>query len=137
MSKAIANILKAATSVTNNLSGGANSIMHLMEIQGASPPYIVIKSSIINPNTTQTGQKIDEWSVSLFVVAEYLYDQTGGIVGADTIANNARTELHDTTYSSDNVAGVSFDDQLEPDIFNENNVKRIQIEQTYTLWTHR
>jgi hypothetical protein len=138
MSNAIKDILDNASAVTNDLANGADSIMHLIEGQGEAVPYIILQSSIVNPNGTQTGQVIDEWDVSVFIISNYLYDE-GASIGVHTIGANVRTALHDTsgTYAGENVAGVVFRDQLPPQIIQANTVQRVMMEQTYTMHIHR
>lgn len=138
MSQAIKAILDAAATVTGDLANGADSIMHLMEVQGEGDPYVVLNSQIVNPNDTQSGQVIDEWEVSILIVSRWLYTE-GEEAGAHNIAGNIRTALHDTsgTYAGSNVAGIVFDDQSPAQIFKENSEQKIQIEQTYRMWVNR
>jgi hypothetical protein len=138
MSQAIKAILDADATVTTGLANGASSIMHLQEVQGEEAPYIIIRSELVDPNDTQTGQVIDEWEVSLFIVSNYLYTE-GAVVGVKEKGEHCRASLHDTkgTYAGDNVAGIEYMYQSPPQIFRKNTQQKIQIEQTYRMWVNR
>lgn len=93
MSQAIKAILDATTSVTDDLANGANSIMHLMEAQGAATNYVILMSELLDPHDTMSGQNLDRWEVSIYIVSKWLYDE-GAEVGARSIAENIRTALN-------------------------------------------
>ena len=138
MSQAVKAILDASATLTADLANGANSIMHLQEVQGETPPYLVIKSEIIDPTDTNSGQSLDVVEVSVFIVSQFLYDETGS-VGAHTIAGKVRTALHGAsgTHGEESVNDIRFNDEGVPQLFNTTTNPRVQIEQTYTVWINR
>ena len=139
MSKAVHAILIASAAVTNDLADGRSSVRQLSERQREQPPYLIIQSSIADPNDTNSGQDLDEYEVSIFIVSKRLYTE-GAEIGAWDISENVRAALHGTTgtHGGQAVSDIKFNNQDPAQLFQNNtNEPRVQVEQNFTVWINR
>ena len=95
----IETILRAASSVTDDLADGANSVRALRERQGEQIPYIVVTQDLVNPNDTTSGQSMDEWEVQVYIVSDRRTTDEAK-KGAYSIGENVRAALPDRDWET-------------------------------------
>lgn len=135
--KSIINILENASGVTTLLTNGADSIFIDIEPQEEVAPYIVIMSEIVDPNSTFSGENLDEYLVTVYSVAAQKY--TGNsVVGAWDISEQVRSALVGQTGS---FGGENYNvtQHLNRSTFvnADTNVQRIEVEQEFQVFSRR
>ena len=140
MSGAAAVIARLAgqTSVTNDLDKAGLSIKYARESQGEAKPYIVVNSSLEENNDTYSGQNLDEHSVDVVIVSDFIQTK-GARIGALNIAANVRTALHDIqgTLGGYLVAKIIFQNEEEPLPIHVQDKPEWEIHQTYRVIIRR
>lgn len=134
MSRAAITILKADAGVTALLAS-ADKIVSLQERQNEAKPYVVVRSGIDDPNTTFSGQNLDDIRLEIFVVADRLYTQ-GSEKGADEIATACRAALHDASgsYGGETIGKIIFMNQDPPYPSQDPNYHHVEVHQEYKIF---
>lgn len=135
MSKAAISILQNNATITALLDDGANSVVALNEAQGEGKPFIILRSFIRTPNTTFSGQSLDEVQLDVVVVAERMYSD-GTDNGAYDISEEVRNALHDQsgTWDGETIYKIVFESDDPPYKTEDANYKAVEIHQTFTIW---
>lgn len=133
MSKAAITILKADANVTALVP--AANIVSLQETQNTAKPYIVIRSGVDDPNTSFSGQNLDDIRLEIFIVADRLYTE-GSEKGAYDIGQVVRTSLDGAqgSYGGETIGKVIFMSQDPPYISQDPNYHHVEVHQEYKIF---
>lgn len=135
--EAIITILQAASTITDKLDNGANSIFSDFTPQEENAPYIIVESEIDSTNATFSGENLDELSVHVHCVSSRKYNSSSPY-GAQNIADAVRSTL---VGASGTESGERYDiTMLESEDtfkYSDPNIQRIAVEQIYQVMRPR
>lgn len=135
--KEIRTILTQNEAVTSLLKTGEKSISYLMETQTALVPYITIDANLEDPHNTFSENILEEYTITINIVAEYLYSTTYEN-GAIDIAKEVRIALTAAKgiFDTEEIKKINFLNQSQQ--FFPNAAKdKILIEQEYQLFIRK
>lgn len=132
--KSIRTILAADSNVTGVLYDGADDIHLFQAPQKTRAPFIVIGDhDLIDPNSTFSGQNLDEYDLTVYVWGQYAYN-SGTNTGAIDLAELVRTALHGVsgTYNGQVIKKINFLNQ-STDVFPNESTDKYLVEQEYQI----
>lgn len=136
--KAIRDILIGTSAVTSLLRNGAAGVKYLMETQGEKNPFITIDSDLADPNSSMSGDNLDEITVTVTSWSDYLYTTANGNIGAYEIAEAVRIAL---TSASGSHAGFTVRKinilTQSTQTYKNASRDRVAVEQDYQLYINR
>lgn len=131
--KAVVAILQADSALTT-LLGSANKIFSGYVPQEETKPTVLVLSNIDDPNTTMSGQNLDEIQARVFSISNKEHT-VGSTTGAREISDAVRTALngYKGLVGSEQVANIAFESQGDPDVYDAPE-NAVEIEQIYQVF---